>query len=253
MAKQKFKQEITARFNLVAEELKKQGYATNTSIAKLIGQPLQVVSKLLSGERIITLEQVGFLTKSSNINATWLLTGQGEMIRTLTVEEPERKYYIKNKNGNRFVELPNGKYCIRVPLISAQAYAQYVREYTSSDFIETLENAEFHVDTVGRGNYVAFEIKGNSMDDGTISATPDGSMALCMELDQQHWQSKFRTNDYGWIIVHQDSILCKDIIGQDIEKGTILCHSRNPSPEYSDFEISLNNVKQIFKIIKRTF
>jgi len=29
--------------------------------------------------------------------------------------------------------------------------------------------------------------------------------------------------------------------------------SRNTSPEYSDFTINLNNVYQIFKVIKRTF
>ncbi|XOD68680.1 MAG: hypothetical protein ACMUEM_06180 [Flavobacteriales bacterium AspAUS03] len=35
----------------------------NTGIAKLMNQPLQVISKLFSGERIITMEQYGLLAK----------------------------------------------------------------------------------------------------------------------------------------------------------------------------------------------
>ncbi len=182
------------------------------------------------------------------VNEQWFLTGLGQ--KNVAKTKPDT---ITNKNGNLFTELPNGMYRIRVPLIPVMAYAQYISEHTDTEFIEALDNMEFHVDRVGRGNYVAFEIKGDSMDDGTISGTPDKSIALCRELGRQHWDSKFRSAPYGWIIVHKDTILCKDIIGQDNEKGTITCKSRNPSPEYSNFELNLNEVQQIFKIIKRTF
>lgn len=169
------------------------------------------------------------------------------------VEEPKSKYEISNTNGNGFTELKNGKYVMSVPLIPAKAYATYVSECCEGDKIEGFEDIEFVVDQYARGNYVAFEIKGDSMDNGGISDNPEGCVTLCRELGKQHWTDGFRDAKYGWIIIHNDTVLCKDIISEDLELGTITCHSRNTSPEYSDFTIKLDEVKQIFKIIKRTF
>ena len=59
----------------------------NTAIAKIIGQPVQVVSKLLSGDRIITLEQASALSKEADVNTDWLLTGKGEVF--LAREQPQ--------------------------------------------------------------------------------------------------------------------------------------------------------------------
>lgn len=97
MAKTDFKEEMTERFKKVVDYLKKYEIATkNTEVAKLIGQPLQVVSKLLSGERIITLEQTSELIVNTNIDSKWLLTGEGEMIKgemeQSMVSEPSPEY-----------------------------------------------------------------------------------------------------------------------------------------------------------------
>lgn len=83
MATATFKTGVTERFILLAETLMRSGTATNyTSIAKLMEQPLQVVSKLMNGDRIVTLEQAGALSKNAKVNADWLLTGVGEMFKT---------------------------------------------------------------------------------------------------------------------------------------------------------------------------
>jgi hypothetical protein len=97
VAKTDFKEEMTERFKKVVDYLKKYEIATkNTEVAKLIGQPLQVVSKLLSGERIITLEQTSELIVNTNIDSKWLLTGEGEMIKgemeQSMVSEPSPEY-----------------------------------------------------------------------------------------------------------------------------------------------------------------
>ena len=81
MASDTFKKEFTQRFNEVVSYLKRSNVVnTNTEIAKLIEQPLQVVSKLISGERIITLEQTSALSRNAGININWLLTGKGTML-----------------------------------------------------------------------------------------------------------------------------------------------------------------------------
>ena len=167
------------------------------------------------------------------------------------VSEPTDVY--KNKNGNKFKELENGKYIMTVPLVPAKAYATYISECCEGDFIDGFNEVNFYVDQFARGNYVAFEIKGDSMDNGGLYDNPEGCITLCRELGRQHWKDGFREAKYGWVIIHKDSIVCKDIIHLNLETGTITCHSRNSSPEYPDFPIELNDVKQIFKIIKRTF
>ncbi len=88
MASSAFKQEITERFNLLVSLLIRNGRVkNNTAIAKIIGQPVQVVSKLLSGDRIITLEQASALSKEADVNTDWLLTGKGEVF--LAREQPQ--------------------------------------------------------------------------------------------------------------------------------------------------------------------
>ncbi len=80
MASSVFKQGVTERFNHLVELLVRNGRVkNNTAIAKIIGQPVQVVSKLLSGERIITLEQASALSKEVDVNSDWLLTGKGDI------------------------------------------------------------------------------------------------------------------------------------------------------------------------------
>lgn len=160
---------------------------------------------------------------------------------------------LENKNGVLFKEIGEGRFIMTVPLVPVKAYARYISECCDGIEIQGFTSFDFVVDKYARGNYVAFEIKGDSMNNGGLNDNPEGSIALCRELGRQHWMDGFRDAQYGWIIVHKDTILCKDIIDQDLESGILTCHSRNPSPEYPDFKIEINDIKQIFKIIKRTF
>src|SRR5690606_37251127 len=111
----------------------------------------------------------------------------------------------------------------------------------------------FNVDRIGRGNYKAFIVKGDSMNGGKINDTPDGAKVLGRELGRHHWKDGFGDTQYGYIILCKKNIFHKDITNYNNETGEITCHSRNSSPEYSDFNISLNDCYQIFKVIKRIF
>jgi len=68
-------------------------------------QPLQVVSKLLSGERIITLEQIQKLILNTNIDAHWFITGKGLMLRddTSSIKESKMAYYLSNNESSRSI------------------------------------------------------------------------------------------------------------------------------------------------------
>lgn len=218
---------------------KELGY-TQKEFGEKLGVSLRAVQSWESGDRNIS--------QSAALVLNELLLKNKNAIHNESEEE-----FWENKSGNKYFELPNGKYIVKVPLVPAKAYATYISEHCDADFIDGLIEISFDVDHIGRGKYVAFEIKGDSMDNGGLYDNPNGATTLCRELGRQHWKDGFRDSKYGWIIIHKDSILCKDIIYQDLNTGIITCHSRNTSPEYSDFEISLDDVLQIFKIIKRTF
>lgn len=191
----------------------------------------------------------------------WLLTGKGDMLKmkpygypTLPVnilKEPETPYYT-SRNGMMYYEMPNGKYRMRVPLVPVKAYAKYIDECRDADFMSDFEEIEFIVDKIGLGQYYAFEIKGDSMDDDSKRSICDKDIVLARELKQDLWKNKLHNDEYPfWIIVLDNTIVCKQIIHHDVDRCEITCHSLNASPEYSDFTLALNDVRQLCNIVAR--
>lgn len=170
-----------------------------------------------------------------------------------TVEESPTPMLIENKNGNRFIELKSGKMKIFVRKVPVKAFASYITDFQDAEYLDDLEEVSFTVDHVGRGKYMCFEVDGDSMNGGGIDDSPDGAELLCRELGRQHWLDGFRDSKYGWVIVHQKTVLFKDIKSFDESTGEIVCSSRSGLPQHPDFTINLDDVVQIFKVIKRTF
>lgn len=158
---------------------------------------------------------------------------------------------LLNTNGNKFTEKPDGSFDIEVSLIPFEAYASYLVSVEEATVHQDFERVVFNVDRYGRGHYQAFKINGNSMNGGSINDVPDGALVLGRELGRHLWKDGFRPADHGFVILSKENIFHKDIIDFDTETGDITCHSRNKSPEYTDFNLNLNDVYQIFRIIKR--
>ncbi|WP_194141063.1 XRE family transcriptional regulator [Flavobacterium hungaricum] len=232
----------------IKQSMENKGF-TPYKLHKLTSVSQSTIGRILKNENEPNRSTIEAISKVLEVNPDWITTGEGVKAKKYTENEEE---VIKNKNGNKFQELPNGKFIMTVPLVPVRAYAQYISECSEVELIDGYNEVNFYVDKYARGNYVAFEIKGDSMDNGGLYDNPEGCITLCRELSRMHWDS-LRDSKYGWVIVHKDTIICKDIVDQDLEKGTITCHSRNKSPEYQDFKIELNDVLQIFKVIKRTF
>lgn len=238
------------------EYLKKNKGLTYSDLAKELG---------ISGDAVrIALKRnslkeyyINIISEKFGISKDWIINGEGSMENTsgvLSKITEQTEQYITNSNGNKYKELSDGNYLIEVKVVPFEAFARYASEFSSNEaeLFGEWENVTFMVDRIGLGNYLGFRVKGDSMDGGLLNDTPDKAIVLARELGRQHWNDGFSPTKYGWIIVTKDNILFKDIIGFDKTKGTIKCHSRNQSPEYSDFDYPLNDVRQIFKVIKRT-
>lgn len=165
-----------------------------------------------------------------------------------------REDIIENKNGNTFMSLPDGSMIIQVPLVPFSAHASFLEVYEDEYQVnQAFDNTYFTVDKVGRGKYVAFTVKNDSMNGGALEDTPSGAQVLARELGRHHWKEGFRATTYGWVIICTSGIFHKDITSFNSETGEITCSSRNPSPEFQNFNLDLNEVHSIWKVIKRTF
>ncbi|SZD72190.1 Predicted transcriptional regulator [Candidatus Ornithobacterium hominis] len=161
---------------------------------------------------------------------------------------------IENKSGNKYYPNPNGGFTIEAPVVPFPAYASFVEVFEDEYKVhDDFSKAYFTVDHVGRGRYIGFRVTNESMNDGTMNGTPSGAEILGRELQRHHWKDGFKPTKYGWVIVTHTGILFKDIISNISENGTLKLHSRNPSPEYSDFDFDVNKIHSIFKVIKRQF
>lgn len=209
------------------------------------------IANYVEGKTNANRSNISILAAYFGVNEDWLANGNGDILRQR--QEREEEPYLTTKAGVRYYEMANGKFRMRVPFIPIKAYAKYVDELRDADFLgNEYEEFEFIVDKIGHGRYFAFEIKGDSMDDDSKRSLSNGDIVLARELSKEHWRNKLHTDDYpNWIIVLDSTILCKQISEQNIDKCTITCHSLNPSPEYADFELKMDNVRQLCNIVQR--
>ena len=137
----------------------------------------------------------------------------------------------------------------RVPLVNQYAYAGYLTGYQDQEYIDQLPTVLFDVDHDPKGNYLAFEVKGDSMNDGSDESYKDGDRLLCREIPSHLWcNSKLHLRKWDFVIVHKEGVLVKRITEHDVQNHTITIHSLNPF--YEDQGIDLVDVYQIFNVIE---
>jgi hypothetical protein len=155
------------------------------------------------------------------------------------------------KRGDAISLESYGKNVILVPLIDKYAHAGYMRGYGDTEFMDTLPTIAMNVDRLPKGDYRAFEVRGESMNDGTRDSICEGDILIGRNLESDYWKSKLHIHKWNFIIVHKtDGILVKQIVDHDVAKGVITIHSTNKSPEFKDEKINLSEVAQLFNVVR---
>ena len=220
--------------NKVLEELNLKA----PTFAESIGVKYQRIFDLQKGKvkKISSSLANDIISKYGQFNLTWLLTGEGEMLNT-----PNQPSDDASPIDEPII--------LRVPLVSQYAQAGYLCGYADAAYMATLPTIPYIVDHEAQGHYVAFEVKGDSMNDGTEDAILEGDRLLCREIMPHLWaDSKLHIRKWDFVIVHTEGILVKRIINHDVENHTITIHSLNSM--YPDKVINLADVKQIFNVIE---
>lgn len=227
------------------------GLSNNVTITRLINEH-RTPSRITCQKIIDAFPKYSF---------EWLFSGQGEKYNSHSHIEAEIKsstedkgvFFVENSKGAKFYDLGNGKYRMLVKNVPFCAYARFANEAdTLEPNKEDWEDDFFVVSQIVHGNYLSFEIKGDSMDDGTRESFEDGDRVLVRELDRVHWKDglRYHKSPY-WVIVFDSSVLIKQIVNQDLNTGIITCHSLNTSPQYSDFQLNLDEIRKLYYVVQK--
>lgn len=228
------------------------------TFAKAIGVTPTQIYDLQSGKTKKISESIAnkIVNAFPIYNKVWVLTGSGspieESLQQVPIRDDDGEFFTENHNNVKFYNLGD-RYRMVVKLIPFAAYGRFANECDTLEAEkEVWEEESFETDKIVHGKYFAFEVKGESMDDGTRNSFEEGDRVLVRELDRMHWKDGLRFNDHPyWVVVFDSSVLIKQIVAQDLEKGTITFHSLNPSPEYSNFTLEMDKIRALYYVLQK--
>ncbi|MFD0701770.1 S24 family peptidase [Myroides pelagicus] len=217
--------EFANSLNLTISSFEKEIKASNGYINN--------ISKSISLDKISTLKN-----KYPNLDIEWLLTGEGEM--------------IKSEKKHEAIPITAGivKY---VPLVSQYAKAGYLSGFADESYMETLPTVPVILtqDQEPKGEYVCFEVSGDSMisEDNPEESLFDGDILVCRNVNKDYWASKLHYTKWDFVIVDQEEgVIVKRIIDHNPDNGEIIIHSLNPM--FENKLLNLSHIDKLFNVVK---
>lgn len=136
---------------------------------------------------------------------------------------------------------------IPIPIVEKRAQAGYPLGHFDPEYVESLPkiyvSKEFE-----KGNYVAFEVKDDSMDIDSRKAICEGDVVMAKDVDRDLWRDKLNFGKYLFVVAFDERCEIRQITNHDTQTGEITCHSFNPF--YEDFTIRLDEVSQLLYVVK---
>lgn len=240
----------TIEFIEYYQKLKGIAFTNNTQLATELGyRTNSSITEIVKGRQNIDMEKLGIFKEKyrkfiADVKPSVARGANGFLIGEIQ----------QNETDSPFIDLGTGQFIMIVPLVQDYAYAGYLAGYQDEEYIEDLPKHSFVVNKQHRGKYMAFQVIGDSMSDGTDESITEGSTVTGREIQRHLWSSRFHIHRFkDYVIVHKEGILIKRIIKHDVETGVITCLSLNPDKEaYPDFELNLDDCRQIFNIVNVT-
>lgn len=192
------------------------------------------------------------IAKFPDVDPIWLLTGEGEMIKDPEIQltqamEPQVAY--RKTESARVVDNMG---VLNAPLVGQYAYAGYLSGYSDPEYVERLPTVPFLIPEgmTAKGKYRAFEVRGESYNDGSSDSILEGDILLGRFINPDLYRDgKLHINKWLFIIVHkEEGILIKRIKNHDVQEGTIELQSLNPL--YENQVIHLRDVSEIYNVVQ---
>lgn len=231
----------------ILKQLRRKKNASQTDLALALAVSLRTIQLYEKKDANIPIKNLTKIAQFFDVTIAELYAMEN------SIKEPELAYETQKKiekvENNVRVPYVN-TYLINVPLICREIQERYTREFHDEKFINELPFIDFIQNTLSEGFYTAFEVTNNAMNNGEFNSFPEKSIAYGKLQTKKEFIKAYANNPY-WIIVYDNVIMCKEVIDYNRDKDAITCHSLNTSPEFSDFTIDLQVVKQLFMVVKK--
>ena len=231
----------------IIKELRKQKGLTQSDLAEAVGVSLRTIQTYEKKGASISNKRLEKIASYFELSVIEL------QIREVNEEEAT---YGNQKPfdhfGSRCYPLDFGKTFMLVRLLLAEKQEEYAKTINSKGEPKDVMKTGFVLQTLRDSSHLAFEIAGDSMNDGSIESIPNKSIVLGVEysLTELIKDSKLFLNQI-MVLVLRDRITCKKIIAVDADQKEITCSNLNGSPEFNDFKLPLDEILQMFKVIKK--
>lgn len=124
-----------------------------------------------------------------------------------------------------------------VEYVQQRASAGYLNGYADPEYIEELP--KFQLPMLGAGTFRAFEIKGDSM-------LPLKSGTIVIGEYIENWHDV--KNGQTYIVVSEtEGVVYKRLYAKTLSDGTPMLTLRSDNPTYSPYDISLEEVREVWK------
>jgi transcriptional regulator with XRE-family HTH domain len=232
---------------LIIKQLRRKKNVSQTNLANAIGVSLRTIQLYEKKDANIPIKNLTRIAQYFDMSIGQLYSQE--------VNESDGVYdkqIVTSKKGHSITKLAPGKYLLSAPLITKKEEKRYSNNHDSLIFLDKLVKVGFVVEQVSVARYIAFEISNDTMDNGKLNGLPEGTIVLGKQVSKKDFKTKVgETESQTWILVYKTGVMCKEIIDYNRKEGTITCHGLNGSPEYPDFEIAFDQVRQFFTILKR--
>lgn len=220
---------VTKRFIECFDELKgKSKVRSSRQFCLSLGYTPQSWSKILKGERAVTLELIRKATIIYSFNPTYLFTGVGEK-------------FINNTNSvvTVTVDKDDNERILHIPVT---AKAGYQDQYNDKVYLEDLDSYTLPSSYFKTGTFRSFEVEGDSMEPVLHS----GEIIVCSFIDDPNlWKYNLK-DGYVYVVVTDNDILVKRVINRLKEDNLIELESDNP--DYPPILVGASEIKEIWSV-----
>ena len=230
----------------IIKQLRRKNNISQSQLGKEIGVSLRTIQLYERKDANIPIKNLTKIAEYFGLTIAELYMHEvNDMGEAYTKRQPFTKH------GSVFYPLEHGKYLVMAPLVLVEWHQKYIASLQKESLSNPFQGG-FIIDFLTDEPHRIFEVSGDSMNDNSVAAIPNKSYVLGLEIKKE---SLARNKEAYWnqsyIVVCVDRIICKRLTGYNRKSKTILCHNLNSSPEFQDFELPLDDVLQIFKIVKK--
>lgn len=230
----------------IIKQLRRKNNISQSQLGKEIGVSLRTIQLYERKDANIPIKNLTKIAEYFGLTIAELYMHEvNDMGEAYTKRQPFTKH------NSVFYPLEHGKYLVMAPLILVEWHQKYILGLQKESMSNPFQGG-FIIDFLSDEPHRIFEVSGDSMNDNSTESIPNKSYVLGLELKKE---SLVRNNETLWnqsyIIVCKDRIICKQITGYKKEHRSLMCHNLNSSPEFQDFELPLEDVLQVFRIVKK--